>query len=273
MLSNWIGFPVAGYDNPTEYIKHHLSHKGLQIGDGSFWTLHLDTLITSGFLGLLAVFGFWLAVRRVSVEAPGKWQSFVEIVIEFIDGQVKDVYHGKRHFVGPIAITIFIWVLLMNSMDLIPIDFIALFMKTVFGMDYWRPVATADLNMTFALSLTVLFLMLFFALRSKGIGGLLHEFFTAPFGPWLAPANFALNLVEWLSKPVSLAMRLFGNMYGGEIVFLLIWLLGSVGLVGAVASGVFGWAWGVFHILIILLQAFIFMILSVVYFAMVEEHH
>lgn len=268
-LTNWL--PQLGYDNPSEYIKHHLAHNVQRVGE-SAWAVHLDTMIMSGLLGVLAIFGFWLATRKATAGVPGRWQAFIEIVVEFIDNQVKDVYHGNRRFVTPLAITIFVWVLLMNAMDLIPIDFIATVMSAL-GVKSWRPVPTADLNVTFAMSLTILFLMFAFAIRAKGVFGLIKEFLVSPFGPWMAPFNLVLNIVEWLSKPVSLAMRLFGNMYGGEIVFLLIWLLGSIGFAGAIASAFFGWAWGVFHILIILLQAFIFMILSVVYLSMVEEHH
>jgi F-type H+-transporting ATPase subunit a len=232
-------------------------------------------------LGLIMCLGFWVATRKATAGVPGKWQAFVEIVLEFIDKQAKDAYHGTSKLVTPVAITLFCWIILMNAMDFIPVDFIA---KTagfvgqhVFGVDphhvHWRPVPTADVNATLAMSITVFFLMIFFALRAKGIGGFVHELFTAPFGKWMFPANLLLNAVELLSKPVSLAMRLFGNMYGGEIVFLLIWVLGGAGVGGALASAVFGLGWGLFHILIIILQAFIFMMLSVVYLSLMEEHH
>ena len=270
---------------PTEYIQHHLGHFARdltpQVSKDGFMTIHADTMVMSFVLGLVMCLGFWLATRKATSGVPGRWQAFVEIVLEFIDGQAKDAYHGTSKLVTPIAITLFCWILLMNAMDFIPVDFIAKISgfvgATFFGMDphqvHWRPVPTADVNATLAMSITVFFLMIFFALRAKGLGGFIHELFTAPFGPWLFPANILLNIVELLSKPVSLAMRLFGNMYGGEIVFLLIWVLGSVSVAGALAASVLGLAWGLFHILIVILQAFIFMMLSIVYLSLMEEHH
>ena len=270
---------------PTEYIQHHLGHLAHDltptVGKDGFMAVHVDTMVMSFVLGLIMCLGFWFATRKATAGVPGKWQAFVEIVLEFIDKQAKDAYHGTSKLVTPVAITLFCWIILMNAMDFIPVDFIATVAGFVgqhaFGVDphsvHWRPVPTADVNATLAMSITVFFLMIFFALRAKGIGGFVHELFTAPFGPWMFPANILLNIVELLSKPVSLAMRLFGNMYGGEIVFLLIWVLGGAGFGGAIASAVFGLGWGLFHILIIILQAFIFMMLSVVYLSLMEEHH
>jgi F-type H+-transporting ATPase subunit a len=212
---------------------------------------------------------------------PGKGQAFVEMVVEFVDTQVKEVFHLDRRFLAPLALTIFLWVFFMNAMDLLPLD-VPGKIAALFGVHYWRVVPTADLNTTFAMSLTVIGVVLFYSLKVKGAGGYLHELFTAPFGsnPVLWIPNFLLNLVELLSKPVSLAMRLFGNMYAGELVFMLIALLGAgffsftvgstVGMAGQVAMGA---AWAIFHILIITLQAFIFMVLTVVYSAMATEHH
>jgi F-type H+-transporting ATPase subunit a len=257
---------------PTGYIQHHLKHLSIQVGEGGFWALHVDTLITSVLLGLVIVFAFWVATRRATAGVPGKWQAFVEIVLEFIDKQAKDAYHGTSRLVTPIAITLFVWILMMNLLKMIPADFIALPLEML-GVHYWKPVPTADVNATFGMSISVFFLMIFFALRAKGLGGFIHEFFTAPFGPLLFPANLVLNTVEMISKPVSLAMRLFGNMYGGEIVFLLIWVLGGAGITGALAGGVFGLGWMLFHLLVIPLQAFIFMMLSIVYLSLMEEHH
>lgn len=257
---------------PTGYIQHHLKNLTFQVGEGGFWTLHLDTLITAVLLGLVMVFLFWLATRKATAGVPGKWQAFVEIVLEFIDKQAKDAYHGSSKLVTPIAITLFCWILLMNSLKLVPADFIAKPLEWV-GVHYWKPVPTADVNATLGMSISVFFLMIFFALRAKGLGGFIHELFTAPFGKWMFPANLLLNFVELLSKPVSLAMRLFGNMYGGEIVFLLIWMLGGAGIFGALAGGAFGLGWMLFHLLVIPLQAFIFMMLSIVYLSLMEEHH
>lgn len=158
---------------------------------------------------------------------PGKWQAFIEILLEFVDKQARDTYHGTSKLVTPIAITLFFWILMMNLLKMIPADFIAKPLELL-GVPYWKPVPTADVNATLGMSISVFFLMLFFAFRSKGFGGFAKEFLTAPFGKWMLPFNLILNIVEWLSKPISLAMRLFGNMFGGEIVFLLIWVLGGL---------------------------------------------
>jgi F-type H+-transporting ATPase subunit a len=251
---------------PAGYIQHHLKNLAITVDDGSaFWTLHVDTLATSIVVGLFMVFAFWLATRKATAGVPGKWQAFV-------DKQAKDAYHGPSRLVTPIAITLFCWILVLNSIKMIPADFIAMPLHAL-GLEYWKPVPTADLNATFGLSFSVFFLMIFFALRAKGLGGFIHELFTAPFGKWMFPANLLLNAVELLSKPVSLAMRLFGNMFAGEVLFLLIWALGGVGLVGVAASSLLGFGWMLFHLLVIPLQAFIFMMLSVVYLSLMEEGH
>ena len=257
---------------PTNYIQHHLKNLTVQVQDGGFWTLHVDTIVTSVLMGLLIVFAFWLATRKATSGVPGKWQAFVEICLEFVDKQARDTYHGPSKLVTPIAITLFFWILMMNMLKMIPADFIAKPLELV-GVHYWKPVPTADVNATLGLSISVFFLMIFFALRSKGLGGFTHEFLTAPFGKWMLPFNLILNIVEWVSKPVSLAMRLFGNMFGGEIVFLLIWVLGGASFFGMLAGGVFGLGWMLFHLLVIPLQAFIFMMLSIVYLSLSEDSH
>ena len=260
-------------ETPTSYIQHHLHNWIFHLRDGStFWTLHVDTFVTALLIGLLLVVAFWSATRRATAGVPGKWQAFVEICLEFVDRQVKDIYHGKSRLVTPIAITLFYWILLMNMIKLIPVDFIAIVMGWI-GIPYWKPVPTADVNATLGMSISVFFLMLFFSLRAKGVGGFIKEFVTVPFGPWMFVFNIILNTVEWLSKPISLAMRLFGNMFGGEIVFLLIWVLGGVGVAGAFAGGALGLAWMLFHLLVIPLQAFIFMMLAIVYFSLSEDSH
>lgn len=268
---------------PNSYITGHLENFTFRMAEGGFWTLHLDTLLTSIFLGLLMVLGFWIATRKATSGVPGKWQCFVEICLDFVDKQAKDAYHGASRLVTPIAITLFFWIILMNGMKLIPADFIyqpIAALKGALGMEVsetvyggWKPVPTADLNATIGLSISVFILMIVFALRAKGLGGFFKEFLVAPFGPWLFPANIILNTVELLSKPVSLAMRLFGNMFGGEIVFLLIWVLGGSSIIGIFAGGVFGLGWMLFHLLVIPLQAFIFMMLSVVYLSLMEDSH
>jgi len=267
----------------TDYIPHHLTH--LKVGEG-FMSLHVDTLIMTAILGVAFLWMFGSAARKATPGVPGRFQAFIELVVEFVDGQIKEVFHGDRSFLAPLALTIFILVIFMNTMDLIPIDIPGLVAGTA-GAHYWRVLPTADANTTFAMSLTVLALVIFYSFKAKGAGGYMHELFGAPFGsnPLLWLPNFALNVVELLSKPVSLAMRLFGNMYAGELVFMLIALLGFA-WAGALADGnVFGFAlgfvgqvlltaaWAIFHVLIILLQAFIFMVLTIVYIAMAHEHH
>ena len=269
---------ATGPANSTEYITHHLTH--LKVGEG-FWTFHVDTMFMSIVLGVLALGLFYMASRKATTGVPGKWQAFVEMVVEFVDTQVKEVFHLDRRFLAPVALTIFVWVFFMNAMDLLPLDLPGK-VAALFGLHYWRVVPTADVNTTFAMSITVLVIVIAFAFKAKGAGGYMHELFTAPFGahPVLWIPNFLLNMVELLSKPVSLAMRLFGNMYAGELVFMLIALLGagwagftfgsSLSMIGQILAGS---AWAIFHILIITLQAFIFMVLTIVYTAMATEHH
>lgn len=260
----------------TAYIQHHLTFlKPPHISPDGFWAVHIDSISVSLVLGVLFSLWFWLKARKATAGVPGKGQAFVELVLEFVDGQVKDVFHGDRRVLGPLALTVFVWVFLMNFMDLLPVDLIPLIAEKC-GLGHFRAVPTADLNMTFAMSVTVLLLMIFYSFKAKGFGGYMHELFTAPFGkhPVLWIPNFALNIVELLSKPVSLAMRLFGNMYAGELVFILIAGLFSAGGVALYSLGLVGYAvWGIFHILIISIQAFIFMVLTVVYISMAHDHH
>jgi F-type H+-transporting ATPase subunit a len=258
----------------TEYISHHL-HFLQSTHDGDFWSVHVDSIAVSLVLGVLFSLWFWLKARKATAGVPGKGQAFVEIVLEFVDGQVKDVFHGDRRILGPLALTVFVWVFLMNAMDLLPVDLLP-WITQKFGIEHFRAVPTADLSLTFAMSLTVLALVLFYSFKAKGFGGYMHELFTAPFGksPFLWIPNFLLNLVELLSKPVSLAMRLFGNMYAGELVFMLIAGLFSAGSWALYGMGIIGYTvWGLFHILIISIQAFIFMVLTVVYISMAHDHH
>jgi F-type H+-transporting ATPase subunit a len=261
---------------PSEYIQHHLTFFQKPVGDGDFWTLHVDSLLTALLLGVLGLGFLWWVVRGATSGVPGKRQAFVELLIEFIDDQVKGIfYHGDRNrFVAPAALTVFVWVVLMNAMDFLPIDIIASVLGW-FGLHEWRPVPTADVNTTFALSLSVWLLMIGFAIAAKGLFGWIHEIFCAPFGsnPLLWPANFLFNCVEYISKPLSHSLRLFGNMYAGEILFLLLWMWAATGLAGTIFSSILGLGWAIFHILIVLLQAYIFMMLTVVYIAMAHEHH
>ena len=260
----------------TAYIQHHLMFlKVPQASSGGFWSLHIDSITVSLVLGILFSLWFWLKARKATAGVPSRSQAFAELLLEFVDGQVKDVFHGDTRVLAPLALTVFVWVFLMNVMDLLPVDLLPALVEKL-GLPHFRAVPTADLNVTFAMSISVFCLMIFYSFKAKGFGGYMHELFTAPFGrhPLLWIPNFALNLVELLSKPVSLAMRLFGNMYAGELVFILIAGLFSAGGVALYGLGLAGYAmWGLFHILIISIQAFIFMVLSVVYIAMAHEHH
>lgn len=263
---------------PTDYIVHHLTH--LKVGEG-FWTWHVDTLLMSASLAILVGWVFWAAARRANAGVPGKFIGFIELVYDFVDGQVADIYHGDRRFMVAMALSLFTWIIAMNTMDLLPLDLPG-GIASLLGAQFWRVLPTADLNGTIAMAFVVLLLIIFAAIRAKGVGGYLHEWVSAPFGghPLLWVPNIILNAVELLSKPVSLGMRLFGNMFAGELLFMLIALLGFM-VVGATfgsAAGfigqiLLGTAWAIFHILIVVLQAYIFMVLPVVYISMAEDHH
>ena len=268
---------ASGKDfNATDYIQHHLTFLTKPAGEGGFWALNVDSVVTAVVLGALGMGILWWIVRGAISGVPNRRQAFVELAFEFVDDQVKGIFHhgDRNRFIAPAALTVFVWVLLMNAMDFLPIDFIAGGLELL-GLHAWRPVPTADVNTTFALALSVWFLMIWFSIASKGLGGWIHELFCAPFGsnPLLWPANLLFNLIEYVSKPLSHALRLFGNMYAGEIIFLLLWLLAATGLFGTLLAAVLGLGWAIFHILIVVLQAYIFMMLTVVYIAMAHEHH
>lgn len=262
---------------PSNYIAHHLSFNAQQIGEGGFWTLHVDTLAMSVALGLLVMGLVWLVARKASSGVPTKGQAFVELVFGFVDDQVKNIFHGDRHsFIAPTALTVFLWVLAMNAMDFLPVDHVA-GIVSFFGGEHakWRVVPTSDVNTTFALALAVWFLMIYFSIKAKGLGGWIHELFFSPFGTkiWVLPLNFLFNLIEYVSKPLSHSLRLFGNMYAGEVIFLLLGMWAATGLAGTIPAAILGAGWSIFHILIVALQAFIFMMLTVVYLAMAHESH
>jgi F-type H+-transporting ATPase subunit a len=268
---------AAGKDfNATDYIQHHLTFLTKPVGEGEFWALNVDSVITAALLGVVGLGVLWWIVRGATSGVPNRRQAFVELAFEFIDEQVKGIFHhGDRNkFVAPAALTVFVWVLLMNAMDFLPIDIVVGGLEKL-GLHAWRPVPTADVNTTFALALSVWLLMIGFSIAAKGLGGWIHELFCAPFGsnPLLWPANLMFNFIEYVSKPLSHALRLFGNMYAGEIIFLLLWLLAATGIVGTLIATVLGLGWAIFHILIVVLQAYIFMMLTVVYIAMAHEHH
>jgi F-type H+-transporting ATPase subunit a len=260
---------------PTSYISHHLGNRLVTFGEGGFWTLHLDTVLTAVLLGVVGLGFLWWVVRGATAGVPGRRQAFVELLVGFVDDQVKGIFHGKRHFVTPLALTVFVWVLLMNAMDFVPADIAAWVTENVFRQHNWKPVPTSDVNTTFALALSVWGLMLFYSVKVKGLGGWLHELFCSPFGsnPLLWVFNFLFNLVEYVSKPLSHSLRLYGNMYAGEIIFLLLWLWAATGLTGTVFGSVLGLGWAIFHILIVVLQAYIFMMLTIVYLSMAHESH
>ena len=254
---------------PTDYIIHHLTN--LTQGEG-LWKVNIDTLFFSVALGVvfLSIMGF--AARRASSGVPDGLQNFAEILIEFVDKQVKDTFHGRNPVIAPLALTVFCWVFLWNLMDLVPVDVLPEFGKLL-GVHYLRVVPSTDLNATFGLSLTVFLLIIFYSFKIKGPVGVAKELLTHPFGPYLFPANLLLNLVELVAKPISLALRLFGNLYAGEMIFILIALMyGADWLLGAFA-GVLQLGWAIFHLLVITLQAFIFMVLSIVYLSMAHEQN
>ncbi|MBA3696182.1 MAG: F0F1 ATP synthase subunit A [Methylotenera sp.] len=278
---------------PSEYISHHLAFNAKPVGNGSFWMLNYDSLIMSVILGVLVMGLVWWVARASTSGVPTKGQAFVELVFGFIDDQVKNIFHGDRHsFIAPTALTVFLWVLAMNAMDFLPVDVMHHFIYAPLGLEHWRSVPTSDINTTFALALAVWLLMIFFSIKVKGLGGWIHELFCAPFGaakffkpksaagfvglilsPLLFVANFAFNIIEYVSKPLSHSLRLFGNMYAGEVIFLLIGLWAATGLTGTIFGAILGAGWSIFHILIVALQAFIFMMLTVVYLAMAHESH
>lgn len=256
---------------PGQYIQHHLEHltlnlKTFTIGGegGGFWTLNLDTLIVSILLGFLIFGGMRLVATRLT-EIPGKMQNIVEIILEFVNNAVHEIFHHKSTFIPALALTIFLWVFAMNAMDLLPVDLIPR-LAGLFGIEHFKSVPTADPNATFAMSISVFMLIIIFNLRAKK-HRLLKEMLTFPFGPWLFPINVAFRVVEECVKPLSLALRLFGNMFAGELIFILIalmpwWLQWPPGAV-----------WAVFHILVITLQAFLFMMLTIIYLSMAHDAH
>jgi F-type H+-transporting ATPase subunit a len=261
---------------PSEYIEHHLASFTKPLGDGGFWSLNVDSFAVGILLGVLGCGFIWWVVRGATSGVPGRRQALVELLIDFVDEQAKGIFHhGDRHrFVAPLALTVFVWVVLMNAMDFLPADWVGLVTHHVSEHGF-RYVPTADVNTTFGLSISVLLLTLVFAISAKGLGGWLHELFCAPFGahPLLWPANFLFQMVEYVSKTLSHSLRLFGNMYAGEILFLLLWMWAATGLAGSVFGALLGVGWAIFHILIVVLQAYIFMMLTVVYIAMAHEHH
>ena len=278
----------------TEYIQHHLHHLQWQVGDSKFMTINIDSVFFTLVMAVLFLFFFLRTARKATVGVPGKFQCAVEMIVGFVDGLVRETFHGRSKLIAPLALTIFCLVFMMNFMDMLPVDWLpALWGKgnELAGHDpahaYLRVVPTADLNTTLGLSMMVFILIQVFGVRHKGIGTFVKEAFTAPFHAegtvmkiLLAPANLLLRVIEELVRPLSLTLRLFGNMYAGELIFILIALMTwnaslSSGMTYVMAPLQFisGFVWTAFHILVITLQAFIFMMLTIVYLSMAAESH
>jgi F-type H+-transporting ATPase subunit a len=246
-----------------------------------FWAFHVDTLGWSVALGLIFILIFRLAAKKATSGQPGALQNFVEVMVDFVDGSVKDTFHARNPLIAPLALTIFVWIFMMNAIDLVPVDWIPQFAAWVTGDKhmFFRAVPTTDPNATLGMALSVFALIIFYSIKVKGIGGFIGELTLHPFSSnnlamkiLLIPVNFLLEFVTLVAKPISLALRLFGNMYAGELVFILIAVMFGSGLLWLSGLGVvLQWAWAVFHILIITLQAFIFMMLTIVYLAMAHE--
>ncbi|MDH4375596.1 MAG: F0F1 ATP synthase subunit A [Ramlibacter sp.] len=285
---------MAAEHGPTagEYIVHHLTHlqnhKPTAVVD--FTVFNFDSIFWSITLGVVGCWLLWLAARKATSGVPGRFQAAVEVLVDMVDSQAKGIVHNaeSRKLVSPLALTVFVWIFLLNAMDLLPVDLLPLIFEKIYGAAghdphhaYMRVVPTADLSVTMGLSLAVLLVCLFYNVKIKGFGGWMHELFTAPFGshPALWPFNFLMQIIEFVAKTVSHGMRLFGNMYAGELIFLLIalmggaWSLSATGVALAVGHIIAGSAWAIFHILIITLQAFVFMMLTLVYIGQAHDAH
>jgi F-type H+-transporting ATPase subunit a len=267
---------------PAEYIRHHIqnltygrhpggswgfAHSAEEAQAMGFWAVNVDTIAWSVLLGVLFCWGFHRVARTFSIERPGRIQSCVEMLVEMVDKSVKDSFHGRNEVIAPLALTLFVWIFLMNFMDLIPVDFIPRLFE-LGGVHYMKVVPTTDVNATFGLSLSVFFLMIYYSVKIKGPGGYFAELAFHPFGPKLFFVNLPLELVSLFAKPLSHSLRLFGNLFAGELIFVLI-----AGLVPFYLQWLLSVPWAIFHILVITLQAYIFMMLTIVYLSMAHETH
>jgi F-type H+-transporting ATPase subunit a len=274
----------------NEYILHHLTFLQNKDPQGivDFSVIHWDSVFFSVLLAILFGGSFYLAARKANAGVPGKFQNFVELIVEFIDTQVKDSFHGTTKLIAPLALTIFCWVFLFNAMDVLPVDLLPAIAHGV-GFEHLKVVPSTDLNITFAMSISVFILIIYYSIKMKGLGGFLAEFTLQPFSAknpiakvLLVPANLVLEVVPFIARPISLSLRLYGNLFAGEMIFLLLAVLSLKGVEQLATAS--GWAlivaqfllallWAIFHLLVITLQAFIFMVLTVVYLAMAHEHH
>jgi F-type H+-transporting ATPase subunit a len=280
-------------EEPTsanEYILHHLTFLSNKEPKGilDFSVIHWDSVFFSVVLAILFAGSFYLAARKATAGVPRKFQNFVELVVEFIDNQVKDSFHGTNKLLAPLALTIFCWIFLFNAMDVLPVDLLPALAHGA-GIEHLKVVPSTDLNITFAMSLSVFILIIYYSIKVKGLGGFIAEFTLQPFSPknpvlkvLLVPANLILEVVPFIARPISLSLRLYGNLFAGEMIFLLLAALSLAGV--AQLSHLSGWffvimqfllgfLWAVFHLLVITLQAFIFMVLTIVYLSMAQEHH
>ncbi len=271
--------PTAG-----EYIIHHLTHlqNHKQTAIVDFSVFNLDSIFFAVLMGLIGSFLLWRAAKSATSGVPGRFQAAVEMLVEMVDSQAKGIVHNaqSRKLVAPLALTVFVWIILMNSMDFLPVDLLPK-IGEMFGIHYLRVVPTADLSVTMGLSLSVLLICLFYNVKIKGFGGWVHELFSAPFGDkvYLYPVNFLMQMIEFVAKTVSHGMRLFGNMYAGELIFMLIALMGGAFAMSGTGIALFlghiiaGTVWAIFHILIVALQAFVFMMLTLVYLGQAHDAH
>ena len=271
--------PTAG-----EYIIHHLTHlqNKKQTAIVDFSVFNMDSIFFAVVLGIVGTFILWRAAKSATSGVPGRFQAAVELLVEMVDAQAKGIVHSaqSRKLVAPLALTVFVWIFLMNSMDFLPVDLLPKVGEAA-GLHYMRVVPTADLSVTMGLSLSVLLICLFYNVKIKGFGGWVHELFSAPFGDkvYLYPVNFLMQMIEFVAKTVSHGMRLFGNMYAGELIFMLIALMGGAFAFTGTGIALFlghifaGTVWAIFHILIVALQAFVFMMLTLVYLGQAHDAH
>lgn len=272
------------YENATEYVRHHLgfltfgktedghwgiAHSTEEAANMGFWSIHVDSMLMSLVLGLIFFGLFHVVSRKATSGVPGGLQNAVEWMVEMVQGSIKNSFHGSCYVLGPLALTVFCWIFLMNLMDLVPVDWIPRAAQLIAGDDhlYFKAVPTTDINIALGFSLSVFWLMIYYSIKVKGLGAFLAEFAFHPFGKWALPFNIILELPGFLAKPVSLALRLYGNLFAGEVIFLVIGMLGYWQVAG------FHFLWAVFHILVIVLQAYLFMMLTIVYLNQAHNSH